>query len=162
MEGLTATVHGAAKSDMTGRLHFHFSFHCGEDGSPFQCSLENPRDSGAKEAAVCGVLKRSGCISERLQQLQQQQCMDVLKAMDWMSWSLKKKMHMEKQQRGSRALACWIGSACVKGKPKKRVSQKSRELFQEGGCGCEFVSLNELNEDGHHYLNHWPQARCGL
>ena len=46
------------KSDMTERLHFHFSFSClGEgNGSPLQCScLENPRDGGAWWAAVYGV-----------------------------------------------------------------------------------------------------------
>ena len=44
------TVHGVAKSDMTERLHFHFSLSCiGEgNGNPLQCScLENPRDGGA-------------------------------------------------------------------------------------------------------------------
>ena len=46
-------------SDMTERLHFHFSFSCiGEgNGNPLQCScLENPpRDGGAWWAAVYGV-----------------------------------------------------------------------------------------------------------
>ena len=45
-------------SDMTERLHFHFSLSCiGEgNGNPLQCScLKNPRDSGAWWAAVCGV-----------------------------------------------------------------------------------------------------------
>ena len=38
------------ESDMTERLHFHFSLACiGEgNGNPLQCScLENPRDRGA-------------------------------------------------------------------------------------------------------------------
>ena len=38
-------VHGVAESDMTERLHFHFSLSCiGEgNGNPLQCSgLENP------------------------------------------------------------------------------------------------------------------------
>ena len=42
-------------SDMTERLHFHFSLSCiGEgNGIPLQCScLENPRDRGAGWAAV--------------------------------------------------------------------------------------------------------------
>ena len=46
------------ESDMTERLHFHFSLSCiGEgNGSPPQCScLENPRDSRAWWAAVNGV-----------------------------------------------------------------------------------------------------------
>ena len=49
---------GLKESDMTERLHFHFSLSCiGEDnGNPLQCScLENPRDGRAWWAAVCGV-----------------------------------------------------------------------------------------------------------
>ena len=45
-------------SDMTERLHFHFSLSCtGEgNGNPLQCSsLENPRDGGASCAAVYGI-----------------------------------------------------------------------------------------------------------
>ena len=49
---------GREESDMTERLHFHFSLSCiGEgNGNPLQCScLENPRDCGAWRAAVYGV-----------------------------------------------------------------------------------------------------------
>ena len=49
---------GGASSDMTERLHFHFSLSCiGEgNGNPLQCScLENPRDRGAWWAAIYGV-----------------------------------------------------------------------------------------------------------
>ena len=49
---------GHEESDMTERLHFHFSLSCiGEgNGSPLQCScLENPWDGGAWWAAVYGV-----------------------------------------------------------------------------------------------------------
>ena len=49
---------GCEESDMTERLHFHFSLSCiGEgSGNPLQCScLENPRDGGAWWAAVYGV-----------------------------------------------------------------------------------------------------------
>ena len=49
---------GLEESDMTERLHFHFSLSCiGEgNGNPLQCScLENPRDRGAWWAAVNGV-----------------------------------------------------------------------------------------------------------
>ena len=45
-------------SDMTERLHFHFSLSCiGEgNGNPLQWScLENPRDGGAWWAAIYGV-----------------------------------------------------------------------------------------------------------
>ena len=49
---------GLKESDMTERLHFHFSLSCiGEgNGNPPQCScLGNPRDRGAWWAAVYGV-----------------------------------------------------------------------------------------------------------
>ena len=49
---------GLEESDTTERLHFHFSLACiGEgNGNPLQCScLENPRDRGARWAAVYGV-----------------------------------------------------------------------------------------------------------
>ena len=49
---------GHEESDMTERLHFHFSRpYIGEgNGNPLQCScLENPRDRGAWWAAVYGV-----------------------------------------------------------------------------------------------------------
>ena len=53
-----AAIYGVAQSDMTERLHFHFSPSCiGEgNGNPLQCScLENPRDGGAWWAAVYWV-----------------------------------------------------------------------------------------------------------
>ena len=49
---------GRKESDMTERLHFHFSLSCiGEgNGNPLQCScLENPGDGGAWWAAVYEV-----------------------------------------------------------------------------------------------------------
>src|SRR5574338_171021 len=49
---------GLWESDLTERLHFHFSHSCfGEgNGNPLQYScLENPRDAGAWWAAVYGV-----------------------------------------------------------------------------------------------------------
>ena len=49
---------GRYKSDMTERLHFHFSLsHIGEGNSnPLQCSCcENPRDGGAWWAAIYGI-----------------------------------------------------------------------------------------------------------
>ena len=65
---------GHEESDMTERLHFHFSLSCiGEgNGNPLQCScLENPRDGGAWWAAIYGVaqsrtrLKRLSSSSSR-------------------------------------------------------------------------------------------------
>ena len=49
---------GRKESDLTERLHFHFSLSCiGEgNGNPLQCScLENPREGGGWWAAVYGV-----------------------------------------------------------------------------------------------------------
>ena len=49
---------GREESDMTERLHFHFSLSCiGEgNGNPLQYScLKSPRDSGAWWAAIYGV-----------------------------------------------------------------------------------------------------------
>ena len=49
---------GRKESDMTERLHFHFSLSCiGEgNGNPLQYScLENPRNGGAWWAAIFGV-----------------------------------------------------------------------------------------------------------
>ena len=49
---------GCYESDVTERLHFHFSLSCiGEgNGNPLQCScLENPRDGGAWWAAIYGA-----------------------------------------------------------------------------------------------------------
>ena len=51
---------GRSESDRTERLHFHFSPSCtGEgNGNPLQDScLENPRDRGARWAAIYGVAK---------------------------------------------------------------------------------------------------------
>ena len=49
---------GREESDMTERLHFDFSLSCIGEGNdnPLLCScLENPRDTGAWWASVCGV-----------------------------------------------------------------------------------------------------------
>ena len=65
---------GSLELDTTERLPFHFSLSCiGEgNGNPLQCScLENPRDRGARWAAVYGVaqsrtrLKRLSSSSSR-------------------------------------------------------------------------------------------------
>ena len=63
---------GCEESDMTERLHFHFSFSCiGEgNGNPLQCScLENPRDGGAWWAVMYGVAESD--MTEATQQQQQ-------------------------------------------------------------------------------------------
>ena len=51
---------GHQESDMTERLHFHFSLSCigGGNGNPLQCScLENSVDRGAWQATVHGITK---------------------------------------------------------------------------------------------------------
>ena len=51
---------GREESDTTERLHSHFSLSCIREGNSnaLQCSwLENPRDGGARWAAVCGVIQ---------------------------------------------------------------------------------------------------------
>ena len=58
---------GREESNMTERLHFHFSLSCiGEgNGNPLQCScLENPRDSGAWWADVYGVTQSRTRLSD--------------------------------------------------------------------------------------------------
>ena len=58
---------GCKESDMTERLHFHFSLSCiGEgNGNPLQCScLENPRDKGAWWAAVHGMSRNQTQLSD--------------------------------------------------------------------------------------------------
>ena len=58
---------GRYESDVTERLHFHFSLSCiGEgNGNPLQCScLENPRDRGAWRAAVYGVAQSRTRLSD--------------------------------------------------------------------------------------------------
>ena len=58
---------GSIESDMTERLHFHFSLSClGEgNGNPLQCScLENPRDGEAWWAAVYGVAQSRHDLSD--------------------------------------------------------------------------------------------------
>ena len=62
---------GREDSDMTERLHFHFSLSCiGEgNGNPLQCScLENPRDSGAWWTAVYGVSQSRTRLKRQQQQ----------------------------------------------------------------------------------------------
>ena len=59
---------GRQESDTTERIPFHFSLSCiGEgNGNPLECScLENPRDGGARWAAVSGVAQ-SGTRLKRL------------------------------------------------------------------------------------------------
>ena len=65
---------GGKESDMTERLHFHFSLLCIREGNgnPLQYScLENPKDGGAWWAAVYGVTQSD--TTEATQQQQQQQ-----------------------------------------------------------------------------------------
>ena len=70
---------GREESDMTERLHFHFSLSCiGEgNGNPLQCScLENPRDGGAWWASVYGVAQSQ----TRLKRLSSSKIMQMVTA----------------------------------------------------------------------------------
>ena len=66
---------GCEESDMTERLHFHFSLSCIEEGNgnPLQCScLENPRDGGSLVGCRLWGHTESD-MTEVIQQQQQQQ-----------------------------------------------------------------------------------------
>ena len=81
------------ESDTTEQRHFYFSLSCiGEGhGNPLQCScLENPRDSGAWWAAICGVaqswtrLKRlSSSTSTRWEELNKRTGCPLFVFLDW-------------------------------------------------------------------------------
>ena len=75
---------GREESDMTERLHFHYSLSCiGEgNGNPLQCScLENPRDGIAWWAAVYGVAQ-----SRTLKRLSSSSREEENKAFRWCPW----------------------------------------------------------------------------
>ena len=83
---------GREESDTTERLHFPFSLSCiGEgNGNPLQCScLENPRDSGAWWAAICGVaqsqtrLKQLSSSSSKKLVKVAQSCLTLCNPMDY-------------------------------------------------------------------------------
>ena len=72
---------GHEQSDMTERLHFHFSLSCiGEgNGNPLQYScLENPRDGGVWWAAVYGVTQSQTRLKRLSSSSIRQQMQDVL------------------------------------------------------------------------------------
>ena len=82
---------GRKESNMTERLHFHFSLSCIREGNgnPLQRScLENPGDGGAWCAAVYGVSQGR----TRLSDLQQQQH-------TWKEHSIVSQLHLKKNQR---------------------------------------------------------------
>ena len=79
---------GLWESDMTERLHFHFSLSCiGEgNGSALQCScLKNPRDGGAWWAAVSGVIQ---------------------------SWTRLKRLSSSSSYQGNAGLIEWVKMCC--------------------------------------------------
>ena len=70
---------GREESDMTERLHFHFSLSCiGEgNGNPLQYSgLENPRDGGAWWAAVYGVAQSRTRLKQLSSSSSSNRCID--------------------------------------------------------------------------------------
>ena len=74
---------GLLESDMTERLHFHFSLSCiGEgNGNPFQCSyLENPRDWEAWWATVYGVAQsRTRCLKRLSSSSSSSSCLEGIR-----------------------------------------------------------------------------------
>ena len=73
---------GHGGSGTTEGLHFHFSLSCiGEgNGNPLQCScLENPRDRGARCAAVYGVTQSQ----TRLKQLSSSSSRNTIQLWHW-------------------------------------------------------------------------------
>ena len=82
---------GRWESDMTERLHFHFSLSwLGEgNGNPLQCScLENPRDGGAWWAAVYGV-SQSWTWLKRLSSSSPQRTDDSCEVGAWVSGGIR-------------------------------------------------------------------------
>ena len=85
---------GREKSDMTERLHVHFSLSCiGEgNGNTLQYScLENPRDGGAWWAAVYGVAQSR----TRLKQLSSSSSSGLLKSFTTFLWIYRDKIDSE-------------------------------------------------------------------
>ena len=82
---------GRWESDMTERLHFHFSLSwLGEgNGNPLQCScLENPRDGGAWWAAIYGV-SQSWTWLKRLSSSSPQRTDDSCEVGAWVSGGIR-------------------------------------------------------------------------
>ena len=80
---------GHEESDMTERLHFHFSLSCmGEgNGNPLQCScLENPRDGGCR---LWGHTESDTAEATQQQQQQQQQLIQPSTSHDVLSIQIK-------------------------------------------------------------------------
>ena len=79
---------GCYESDVTERLHFHFSLSCiGEgNGNPLQCScLENPKDSGAWWAAIYGV-SQSQTRLKQLSSSSSKETLDPIMSMKMKQW----------------------------------------------------------------------------
>ena len=80
---------GRKESDMTERLHFHFSLSCiGEgNGNPLQCScLENPRDEEAWWPAIYGVAQSRTWLTWLSSSRRNRQCY-------WLTVTVKEKIH---------------------------------------------------------------------
>ena len=139
---------GLEESDTTERLHFHFSLSCiGEgNGNPLQCScLENPRDRGARWAAVYGVAQSR----TRLKWLSSSWGMgtSIVKLPRWVWWMASRKNHRRKQTNQNLPLeSCWEG----KGETKKnhyigyRVSLSTVNLRFKLQCSWR-RTLGDLN-----------------
>ena len=83
---------GPKESDMTERLHFHFSLSCIAEGNgnPLQCyCLENPRDRSLVGCRLWGGTELD--MTEATQQQQQQQNVQVT----WGDWFARRKEHFK-------------------------------------------------------------------
>ena len=149
---------GREESDMTERLHFHFSLSCiGEgNGNPLQCSyLENPRDRGAWWAAIYWVAQsrtwlkwlRSSSSSSRVRS---KVC--LVKAMVFPvvmhgceSWTLKKVEH-----RRIDAFELWCWRRLLRVSWTARRSNQSILKETSPGCSLEGLMLKlKLQYFGH-------------
>ncbi|XP_070630287.1 ATP-binding cassette sub-family A member 9 isoform X3 [Bos indicus] len=135
-----ATVHGAAKSQTTERLHFHFSLSCiGEgNGNPLQCScLENPRDRGAWWAAVYGVAQSRTRLTRRRRSSSSSSLHQVRMS----------KRHFSVGQQ-TRALL---------GKNFLKKWRMKRETLSEWLFSCLLVLFAHLFSSNLHQVNDFPQ-----
>ena len=149
---------GREESDMTERLHFHFSLSCiGEgNGNPLQCSfLENPRDGGAWWAAVYRVVQSR----TRLKWLSSSSMLFSIVMYGCESGTVKKAEH---QRIDAFKLQCWRSLLRVPGEQGDPASQYYRKstLNTHWKNRCwSFNSLATWCEESPHWKRPWCWKR---
>ena len=131
---------GPKESDMTARLHFHFSLSCiGEgNGNPLQRScLENPRDGGSWWAAVYGV------VESRTQLKQFSRSSSMLKKLAYLLGSLGSSASAQVFPRSRSACRCCVFDVFVRKKAPPPCS-KSPSLLSSI-CQFYFMELTWVN-----------------